>query len=926
MADLPTGTVTFLFTDIAGSTRLWERHPDAMRGALARHDALVRSAIEAHGGHVFKTVGDAFCAAFQTAPAAVAAALAAQRALAAEAWPAEAPIAVRVGIHTGAAEARDGDYVGTALNRVARLMGAGHGGQVLVSAAAWELVRDDLPAGVGLRDLGEQRLKDLRRPERVFQLSGPGLAAEFPPLATLDARPHNLPVQVTSFVGREREMADLKRLLATARLVTLTGIGGTGKTRLALQAAADLVDDFADGAWFVDLAPMSDPALVAGTVASALGVKEEADRPVEATLADALAGKALLVVLDNCEHVVEASAALADRILRAARGVRILATSREALAIAGEAACPIPPLPLPPLSADGRADVADLAALAQYEAVRLFIDRAEAALPSFQVTNANAPAVAGICHRLDGIPLAIELAAARVRALGPEQIAARLDDRFRLLTGGSRVALPRQQTLRAAIDWSHDLLDGAERALFRRLAVFHGGWTLEAAEGVCADDAGADDLDGPRSAGAEPGPAGDARTPDAVGISDPPAAGVDAFDVMDLLTHLVEKSLVAVDTAAAPPRYRFLETVRAYAREKLTEAGEADALRSRHLTWYARLTDAFDPGYGNPDYLAWLDRLELERPNLRAALRWGLDEPARVARAAVLIRPLWALWQDHGHHREGHDWFALAHARALDVGLDTAQPGVVGWVCYGLAVFEGALAPARFEARAVEACALFQHAGDRRGWAWSVLQLAFATSMRGDFDAAAAHVASGLEMLRDLGVPPGELAAVLVFAGEVQRMKGDHAAAAGHFRDCLAINPDDRWAHHNLGHVLLRVGDLEASETALCQSLGLVARWRNPIHLASTLGGFGGIAAARGRALRAARLFGAAEAILSRCGGTFEAADRGDWQHHRAAARALLDGPAWDAAAAQGAALSEEQAVAYAAGEEDRWGDDPASA
>lgn len=482
MMILPTGTVTFLFTDIEGSSKLWDAHPEQMQATVARHDQILREAIAGHNGITFKTVGDAFCVSFSVAADALDTALRAQRALFAEPWPEDVGIRVRMALHTGTADERDGDYFGPALNRVARLLAAGHGGQTLVSQTVRDLTLDTLPPDAALRDLGAKRLRDLQRPEQVFQLLHPDLPSEFAPLRTLDVLPNNLPRQVTSFVGREREIAEVRRLLGTTRLLTLTGSGGAGKTRLSLQVAADLLDEYADGVWLTELASLSGPALVPQSVASALGVREEPGRALVETLTDWLKSRTLLLLLDNCEHLLTACAQLADTLLKACPNLHILASSREGLGIAGETTYRIPSLSLP----DAK-EAATPESLSQYESVRLFIERAVAASPSFQVTNQNAPAVAQLCVRLDGIPLAIELAAARIRALSVDQIAQRLNDRFRLLTGGSRTALPRQQTLRALIDWSYDLLSDEEKTLLRRLSVFAGGWTLEAAEAVCAD-------------------------------------------------------------------------------------------------------------------------------------------------------------------------------------------------------------------------------------------------------------------------------------------------------------------------------------------------------------------------------------------------------------------------------------------------------
>ncbi|HET6894601.1 MAG TPA: adenylate/guanylate cyclase domain-containing protein [Candidatus Baltobacteraceae bacterium] len=576
---LPSGTVAFLFTDIEGSTSRWETHREAMAKAIDRHDALLQRAIDEYDGATFKRMGDAYCAVFRTAPQAIAAACAAQRALFAEDFTDVDGLKVRMAVHVGHADEQNGDYYGPSVNRVARLLAIGYGGQVLVSGAAADLAQGEMPAQTGLRDLGSHRLKDLAQPEQVYQLTAPDLPQKFFTLRSLDALPNNLPLQLTSFVGRDDEIERVKTLLDAHRLVTLVGTGGVGKSRLALQIGADVLERYEDGVWFIELAPLSDGTLILNELAPLFGVQAAGDRSLLDALLSALRPKRALLIVDNCEHLVDPAAGIIEKILRGCPNVRVLATSREALKIAGET-------------------VHRVSSLEESAAIALFADRANAASDSFELTTENTPTVAKICRRLDGIALAIELAAARVRAVDVNELFARLDERFRILTGGSRSALPRQQTMRALIDWSYDLLSANEQTLLRRVAVFSGGWTLEAATAICSDDE------------------------------------LQSWDLLDYLTSLVDKSLVAAELNDSPTgsklRYRLLESTRQYASEKLTASGERDRLRRMHAEYFLAFAERLDFEWARTPSRAWIARVQTEIDNVRAALDWALADKQDV--------------------------------------------------------------------------------------------------------------------------------------------------------------------------------------------------------------------------------------------------------------------------------------------------------
>jgi predicted ATPase/class 3 adenylate cyclase len=658
---IPTGIVTFLFSDIEGSTVRWEREAALMRDAVRRHDAIMRLAIANARGHIFKTIGDAFCVAFHAPADAVAAAIEAQCMLAAADFTAVDGIRVRIAIHLGASDERDGDYYGQALNRVARLVSIGHGGQVLCSAASAGIARDALPSGYGFEDLGEHRLKDLTLPEHVFQVTGPGLDASFPALRSLSVQRNNLPHGIGPLLGRDAFVQDLVATLAERRLVSLVGPGGIGKTRLALQAAAERLDAMSDGAWFVDLAPIASGAYVADRIATDLEIATVAGRGAAETIVAWMKGKRLLIVLDNCEHVISDVASIVATIARVAPDVTILATTREPLGISGEFVLRVPPHDVPPRAAILAQDAM------LYGAVALFVARAQAADARFVLTDATAPAVADIVRRLDGIALAIELAAARVKVLSVPNIAARLDERFRILTGGSRTALPRQRTMRALIDWSWDLLDERERSVMRSVAIFSGGWTAEAAESVCANE------------------------------------DVDTFEVLDLLASLVDKSLVTSDINAGSVRNGLLETTRAYAVERLDESGERDALAMRHALWAEAFCDRMHETYdGTP---AWLQTMEAELDNIRAALAWTLDHGYGALAARIALRGVCGYWWFRTP-AEGLSWLERIGAK-LDRNADAL-------LYAGILTIEGSLSRGRRSAEIYdEAVAILKPLHDR---------------------------------------------------------------------------------------------------------------------------------------------------------------------------------------------------------------------
>jgi predicted ATPase/class 3 adenylate cyclase len=855
------GVTTFLFTDIEGSTRLWEEQPDRMRVALARHDALARHAVSTRQGRVVKMTGDGLHAAFGDPLDAVTAAADLLQSLATQ--PTQGVgLNVRCGIHAGIVERRDNDFFGNAVNRAARIMSAAHGGQVLMSQSVADLVAERLPDGVSLRDLGVARLRDLSSPERIYQLLHPRLRTDFPALRSLTGTPNNLPQQMTSFIGREREVAEIRELLHRERLVSVVGTGGLGKTRLSLQVAADLLDDFPDGVWLTELAALTDPQLVPQALASVLGVKEESGRSVAQALARHCSERTLLLILDNCEHLVAACAELAAQLLQSSRGLKLLASSRERLNIRGETTYPLAPLVVP----DTRAKPT-LAALTQSDAVRLFIERVAAVQPSFQATEQNAADIAEICSRLDGIPLAIELAAARVRAISISTIAGRLNDRFRLLQHGDRSALPRQQTLAALIDWSYELLSDDERALFRRLAVFAGGFMLDAAEIVAAGgDAGAE-------------------------------------DVLDLLARLVEKSLVMLDADRA--RYRMLETVREYAARHLEASGEERAVRGRHLLYYVVLAERAWPELMGPDQGTWLARLDGERENLLAAHAWCDHADDGAALGLRLVHSMKRYWINRGLPGLGHRLAVAALSRACAGDLSLARSRALfdtGQLSNSMGRYGEAQ---RF---LEESLAIARTLGDRERVAAVLQPLGMACLGQGDTDAARRHLGEGLELARERGDKP-DLAAALNAMAQLHRMQNELDAALPLYEQVVALARETgnreaiAFGLLNLAMAAIGPGTAGGVAAMLVEALAIADEIGSKPASQSVLEVCAGLAAARGEPRRAAQLFGAAEAHGERTGLRRDPADEAFLAPLMAATRVTLGDQAFAEAEAAGRAL-----------------------
>ena len=762
MNNLPFGTITFLFTDIENSTPLWEKHPEEMKSALAKHDSILKGAVASNNGQIIKTTGDGIHAVFSTAIDSVNAALDAQKIFQTSKAlkTSEVSIKVRMGMHTGEAEQRDGDYYGGTLNRAARIMSIGHGGQILLSETTLQIAQEHLSSDVSVLDLGRHQLKGLKHTEKIYQVSRPDLGQEFPALKSLSHATNNLPTQLTSFIGRERELAEAQKKLESAKLLTLIGPGGTGKTRLSIEVAEKQHTNFKDGVWLVELAPVSDPAFIVAEIASVFDVREVQNIPLTQLLLDYLRAKELLLVIDNCEHLVEESAEIVDQIMHTCPNLKIIASSREALGIDGETVYRVP-------------------ALKDDEATRLFVERATKADSRFHLTEHNASAIGQICSRLDGIPLAIELAAARVKMFTPEQIGARLDDRFKLLTGGSRTALPRQQTLHALIDWSYQSLNEIEQRTLSRLAVFSGGWTIEAAESVV---------------GAEEG--------------------------LDGLLGLVNKSLVNVEEHEHESRYRFLETIRQYAMGKLLESGEAVQARDGHLDYMLGIAGQPDGQMFGTESQEWFDQMETEHDNLRSAFEWGTsNHPEKALDLAYATAGFWTV---RDHISEACAWcLAILEKTKSMPNLDEERARVYSVLAW-MSVTSGEHKASREAAN--QAISLGKQTNNLATVARAYGILALTSAFLGDFSTAQQSAAEGESLARGQGFK-SELAFILSVRGQLESYsRKDLAQAKAYIEEAsqLAREEGFRWASSFLAigvaQTAAAVGDIEAARTGFKES------------------------------------------------------------------------------------------------------------
>ncbi|MEX2623760.1 MAG: adenylate/guanylate cyclase domain-containing protein [Acidimicrobiia bacterium] len=867
---LPSGTVTFLFSDIEGSTGLTqELDVSTYRELIEQHHRLLRSAFGVHGGVERGTQGDAFLVVFRDAPSAIAAAVDAQRSLAAATWPAGARVRVRMGIHSGTGIHGGDDYIGLDINRAARIASAAHGGQVLISDSTRGLSERTLPKGVAMRDVGEHRLKGLDLTERLYQLTIEGLDSEFPLLRTLQVGKDHLPARMTSFVGRRAHLDELQGLLRRSRLVTLVGPGGTGKTSLAVELAREAASGFADGAWFVDLAPLTDPAVVGPTVARSLGLSEQPDRPIFDLLKIHLAKLELLMILDNFEHLLAASDVV-EAMLASASGLKLLITSRSILNLYGEQEFAVPPLALPEPGAG--TDVDDLT---KYEAVELFIDRARLAKPGFRMTSENAATVAEICFRLDGLPLAIELAASRVRLMGAREILSRIDQRLPVLAAGASNVPARQRTLSGAIAWSYELLRPAEQGLFARLSIFAGGCTIETAEAIC-------------------NPGG--------------ALGIDTFEG---IASLVSQSLVGQRSDSGDWRFTILETIREYGRDRLSADGLLDEIGQRHLFYFRDLAEQAEPHLLGVSQAGWLDRLEREHDNVRDALRRALD--TRDAESGMrLSAALWRFWFQRGYLREGRSW--LEELQALDpdsVSVARAKAfTALGGLAYWLTDTETT------ELAYESALSIYRQLGDRNAVAEALYNLAFVPEMRQDPEEGRRRFQANLALAREIGNPhlaarnQLSLAVAAVNAADLHQAVRYSEEALTFFR-AAGDHFHMSWALGLLGEAYRLRGDLQAGQQAYQEALRVVTDVRDLPLIGATLEQVSALESSVGRHIEAIHLLGAAVRLRETTGASLPQAALTRRQVEDVA-RQTIGSEAVEKALAEGRKMTLEEAIEYA--------------
>jgi len=868
VSELPTGTITFLFTDIERSTDLLISLGDRYSAALARHHALLREALGRYGGVEVTTEGDSFFVVFRDPLGAVRGALDGQRALHAEPWPDAAEVRVRVGVHTGQGVLGADGYVGLDVHRAARIASAGHGGQVLVSDATRALVEQGLPEGVRLRDLGRHRLKGLPAPERIFQLTAEDLPSDFPLIRSLDARQTNLPAALTSFIGRERQVTEITEGLSSSRLLTLTGPGGTGKTRLSVRAAEEVIGDYEHGCWFVALDALRDPQLVPSTVADVLGLKVPPDQSALAALESWLTDRQLLLILDNFEQVTEAREYVAT-LLEAAPGLRVMITSRVPLGLYGEHEYPVPPLASAPELRVAGATSAE--ALSQYEAVRLFIDRAVAVKPDFRVTNANAPAVAEVCARLDGLPLGIELAAARIKLVSPEEMVARLEQSLSLLASTASNLPARQRTLLGAIEWSYDLLTQSEQRLFRQLSVFRGGFTIAAAEAVV--------------------PLGELGT-----------------DVLEGVSSLLNNSLLRTQDQAAETRFGMLETIREYGRQRLTVAGEASELMNRHAAHFFGLAAQAEPQLMGGEQVAWLDRLQRDHDNLRAAFERA-PELGMLDQALAAAGAIWRFWQLRGYFAEARTIFDGLLAQPAGAAEARAK-GLTG--AGGITYWQGDYdATGRHYA---EASRLYEAIGERAGLAGALTNESYLPMLLGRPADARPRLERAVELYREVGDEIG--------ATEAEWLIGFSSFLEGRPEEALRMATRVVDAHRATGarwHVADRLIGLANVQAALGQWQQAAASTREALAIFRELGNelgqsnlfetAGSFASWLGETDRAARLMGKSEQLKEQLGGGAPA-PLFDAEAYREKARRELGQETFDRLLAEGARLTAQEAAA----------------